>query len=86
MCNLSVSQIRSTQRAIKHVLRERWYAWDEARELYNSGYRPEEHKGMVGRREKQKARALEQRNVEDEKQNRQNSEDNAENTGSENKE
>ncbi|EEP77415.1 conserved hypothetical protein [Uncinocarpus reesii 1704] len=32
--------VRTTQHAIKHVLRERWYAWNEARDLYNSGYRP----------------------------------------------
>ncbi|WEW59716.1 54S ribosomal protein L4 mitochondrial [Emydomyces testavorans] len=32
--------VRATQHAIKHVLRERWYAWSEARELYNTGYRP----------------------------------------------
>ncbi|QVM09632.1 54S ribosomal protein L4 mitochondrial [Coccidioides posadasii str. Silveira] len=32
--------VRATQHAIKHVLRERWYAWNEARELYNGGYRP----------------------------------------------
>jgi len=34
------SQVRTTQGGIKHVLRERWYAWTEARELYDSGYRP----------------------------------------------
>ncbi|KAL1982884.1 hypothetical protein VTN96DRAFT_812 [Rasamsonia emersonii] len=33
--------IRITQKSIKHVLRERWYAWEEARRLYESGYRPE---------------------------------------------
>ncbi|KAL1953748.1 hypothetical protein VTO42DRAFT_2312 [Malbranchea cinnamomea] len=32
--------VRATQNGIKHVLRERWYAWMEARQLYNSGYRP----------------------------------------------
>ncbi|KAI1926599.1 54S ribosomal protein L4 mitochondrial [Ophidiomyces ophidiicola] len=32
--------VRTTQKAIKHVLRERWYAWNEARDLYNGGYRP----------------------------------------------
>lgn len=31
-----------TQNNIKHVLRERWNAWSEARELYNDGYRPEQ--------------------------------------------
>ncbi|KAF3891838.1 Mitochondrial 54S ribosomal protein YmL4 [Trichophyton interdigitale] len=31
-----------TQNNIKHVLRERWNAWSEARELYNNGYRPEQ--------------------------------------------
>lgn len=30
-CALSSSQIRRTQRAIKHALTERWYAWQEAR-------------------------------------------------------
>ncbi|KAK2759479.1 54S ribosomal protein L4 mitochondrial [Arachnomyces sp. PD_36] len=33
--------VRVTQKAIKHVLRERYYAWTEARELYNQGYRPD---------------------------------------------
>ncbi|KAK2746685.1 54S ribosomal protein L4 mitochondrial [Myotisia sp. PD_48] len=33
--------VRATQAAIQHVLRERWYAWSEARELYNTGARPE---------------------------------------------
>lgn len=28
-------------RAIKHVLRERWYAWEEATRLYERGVRPE---------------------------------------------
>ncbi|OJJ46743.1 hypothetical protein ASPZODRAFT_16495 [Penicilliopsis zonata CBS 506.65] len=32
--------IRVTQKSIKHVLRERWYAWEEAQALYNKGYRP----------------------------------------------
>ncbi|KAE8353966.1 MRP-L47-domain-containing protein [Aspergillus coremiiformis] len=31
-----------TQKSIKHVLRERWYAWEDAQKLYNSGYRPQE--------------------------------------------
>jgi hypothetical protein len=37
-----VRQVRATQHAIKHVLRERWYAWEDARELYNENkaYRP----------------------------------------------
>ena len=34
------SQVRTTQYGIKYVLRERWHAWTEARELYNGGYRP----------------------------------------------
>ncbi|KAK2881773.1 54S ribosomal protein L4 mitochondrial [Arthroderma sp. PD_2] len=34
--------IIATQSCIKHVLRERWNAWSEARELYNDGYRPEQ--------------------------------------------
>lgn len=25
-----------TQKAIKHVLRERWYAWEEAREVFDA--------------------------------------------------
>jgi len=29
-----------TQKSIKHVLRERWYAWEDAQRLYDSGYRP----------------------------------------------
>ncbi|KAL2012607.1 hypothetical protein VTN00DRAFT_132 [Thermoascus crustaceus] len=33
--------IRVTQKGIKHVLRERWYAWEDAKRLYDSGYRPE---------------------------------------------
>jgi hypothetical protein len=36
------SQVRITQNGIKHVLRERWYAWTDARELYEKGYRPSE--------------------------------------------
>ncbi|KAE8146089.1 mitochondrial 39-S ribosomal protein L47 (MRP-L47)-domain-containing protein [Aspergillus avenaceus] len=34
--------VRVTQKSIKHVLRERWYAWEDAQKLYNSGYRPQE--------------------------------------------
>ncbi|KAI9041038.1 mitochondrial 54S ribosomal protein uL29m [Aspergillus affinis] len=34
--------IRVTQKSIKHVLRERWYAWEEAQRLYKEGYRPQE--------------------------------------------
>ncbi|GLA25954.1 54S ribosomal protein L4 mitochondrial [Aspergillus niger] len=34
--------IRVTQNGIKHVLRERWYAWEEAQRLYRKGYRPQE--------------------------------------------
>ncbi|OJI86219.1 hypothetical protein ASPTUDRAFT_53496 [Aspergillus tubingensis CBS 134.48] len=34
--------IRVTQNGIKHVLRERWYAWEEAQRLYKKGYRPQE--------------------------------------------
>ncbi|PGH17841.1 hypothetical protein AJ80_04664 [Polytolypa hystricis UAMH7299] len=29
-----------TQQAIKMVLRERWHAWSDARELFSNGYRP----------------------------------------------
>ncbi|KAJ5105597.1 54S ribosomal protein L4 [Penicillium alfredii] len=32
--------IRITQKSIKHVLRERWYAWEEAKRLYEKGVRP----------------------------------------------
>ncbi|CRG86829.1 54S ribosomal protein L4, mitochondrial [Talaromyces islandicus] len=28
--------IRTTQKSIKHVLRERWYAWEDARELFDA--------------------------------------------------
>ncbi|KAL4797060.1 mitochondrial 39-S ribosomal protein L47 (MRP-L47)-domain-containing protein [Aspergillus venezuelensis] len=35
------STIRVTQKAIKHVLRERWYAWEDAQKLYKQGYRPQ---------------------------------------------
>ncbi|KAI9934733.1 hypothetical protein ASPWEDRAFT_44218 [Aspergillus wentii DTO 134E9] len=34
--------IRVTQKSIKHVLRERWYAWEDAQTLYKNGYRPQE--------------------------------------------
>ncbi|PYH87733.1 54S ribosomal protein L4, mitochondrial [Aspergillus ellipticus CBS 707.79] len=34
--------IRVTQNGIKHVLRERWYAWEDAQRLYEKGYRPQE--------------------------------------------
>lgn len=30
---LTASQIKLTQRAIKHTLTERWYAWEEARKV-----------------------------------------------------
>lgn len=40
-------QVRKTQNAIKHVLRERWYAWTEARELYDKGYRPPKKKELL---------------------------------------
>ncbi|PGG99335.1 54S ribosomal protein L4, mitochondrial [Blastomyces parvus] len=29
--------VRGTQQSIKQVLRERWYAWEDARQLYESG-------------------------------------------------
>ncbi|KAF7595906.1 54S ribosomal protein L4 mitochondrial [Aspergillus hancockii] len=34
--------VRVTQKSIKHVLRERWYAWEDAQKAYNNGYRPQE--------------------------------------------
>ncbi|PWY73622.1 MRP-L47-domain-containing protein [Aspergillus heteromorphus CBS 117.55] len=34
--------IRVTQNGIKHVLRERWYAWEDAQRLYQNGYRPQD--------------------------------------------
>ncbi|EYE97569.1 mitochondrial 54S ribosomal protein uL29m [Aspergillus ruber CBS 135680] len=34
--------VRVTQKSIKHVLRERWYAWEDAQKLYKQGYRPQE--------------------------------------------
>ena len=34
-------QVRVTQKSIKHVLRERWYAWEDAQKLYEQGYRPQ---------------------------------------------
>ncbi|KAL2831904.1 54S ribosomal protein L4, mitochondrial [Aspergillus pseudoustus] len=34
--------IRVTQKGIQHVLRERWYAWEDARRLYKQGYRPQD--------------------------------------------
>ncbi|KAL4943328.1 hypothetical protein BDV06DRAFT_141124 [Aspergillus oleicola] len=36
-----VQTIRVTQKSIKHVLRERWYAWEDAQKLYKQGYRPQ---------------------------------------------
>lgn len=27
--------------SIKHVLRERWYAWEDAQRMYKQGARPE---------------------------------------------
>ncbi|BCS18088.1 mitochondrial 54S ribosomal protein uL29m [Aspergillus puulaauensis] len=33
--------IRVTQNGIRHVLRERWYAWEDAQKLYEKGYRPQ---------------------------------------------
>ncbi|KAL4917267.1 mitochondrial 39-S ribosomal protein L47 (MRP-L47)-domain-containing protein [Aspergillus aurantiobrunneus] len=33
--------VRVTQNGIKHVLRERWYAWEDAQTLYKNGYRPQ---------------------------------------------
>ncbi|KAJ5274201.1 hypothetical protein N7505_002746, partial [Penicillium chrysogenum] len=38
--------IRSTMRNIKHVLRERWYAWEDAKRMYKRGYRPENFYGL----------------------------------------
>ncbi|RMJ22573.1 54S ribosomal protein [Aspergillus sp. HF37] len=29
-----------TQKSIRHVLRERWYAWEDAKTLYQKGHRP----------------------------------------------
>ncbi|PLB33451.1 mitochondrial 54S ribosomal protein uL29m [Aspergillus candidus] len=34
--------INVTQNGIQHVLRERWYAWEDAQKLYKNGYRPQE--------------------------------------------
>ncbi|KAL4807077.1 mitochondrial 39-S ribosomal protein L47 (MRP-L47)-domain-containing protein [Aspergillus unguis] len=34
--------IRITQNSIKHVLRERWYAWEDAQQAYKEGYRPQD--------------------------------------------
>ncbi|KAL4880426.1 mitochondrial 39-S ribosomal protein L47 (MRP-L47)-domain-containing protein [Aspergillus karnatakaensis] len=34
--------IKITQYGIKHVLRERWYAWEDAQKLYEKGYRPQD--------------------------------------------
>lgn len=31
---------------IKHVLRERWYAWEDASRMYKRGYRPENFYGL----------------------------------------
>ncbi|KAI9368262.1 MRP-L47-domain-containing protein [Aspergillus egyptiacus] len=39
--------IRVTQQGIKHVLRERWYAWEDARRLYEKGYRPQDEEEAV---------------------------------------
>ncbi|KAJ5112534.1 54S ribosomal protein L4 [Penicillium argentinense] len=33
--------VQITQKSIKHVLRERWYAWEDATRLYEQGVRPE---------------------------------------------
>ncbi|PYI08176.1 MRP-L47-domain-containing protein [Aspergillus sclerotiicarbonarius CBS 121057] len=38
--------IRVTQNGIKHVLRERWYAWEDAQRLYKKGYRPQDEEGQ----------------------------------------
>ncbi|KAJ5510113.1 Ribosomal protein L47 mitochondrial [Penicillium expansum] len=38
--------IRSTMKNIKHVLRERWYAWEDASRMYKRGYRPENFYGL----------------------------------------
>ncbi|KAJ5363694.1 54S ribosomal protein L4 [Penicillium cataractarum] len=35
-----------TQKTIKHVLRERYYAWEEASRLYSKGYRPQDQDTM----------------------------------------
>ncbi|KAF9893837.1 54S ribosomal protein L4 mitochondrial [Aspergillus nanangensis] len=34
--------VRVTQNSIKHVLRERWYAWEDAKKMYEKGYRPQD--------------------------------------------
>ncbi|KAL4979937.1 54S ribosomal protein L4, mitochondrial [Aspergillus desertorum] len=39
--NQRLQTIRVTQLGIKHVLRERWYAWEDAQNLYKKGYRPQ---------------------------------------------
>ncbi|KAL4986363.1 54S ribosomal protein L4, mitochondrial [Aspergillus falconensis] len=39
--NQRLRTIRVTQLGIKHVLRERWYAWEDAQSLYKKGYRPQ---------------------------------------------
>ncbi|KAJ5372811.1 Ribosomal protein L47 mitochondrial [Penicillium concentricum] len=38
--------VRSTMKTIKHVLRERWYAWEDASRMYKRGYRPEDFYGL----------------------------------------
>jgi hypothetical protein len=37
--------VKVTQKAIRHVLRERWYAWEDARKVYEAGFRPQLGKG-----------------------------------------
>lgn len=39
-------KIQITQKSIKHVLRERWYAWEEATRLYQKGHRPQYEDSM----------------------------------------
>ena len=41
------TQVRTTQTGIKQVLRERWDAWNEARELYDEGYRPSKEEPLM---------------------------------------
>lgn len=70
IANIVRTKVRATQRAIKHVLRERWHAWEDARQIWlkeaDERWQTEHEKAKLAakakKEAKRKARA-EQRNA-----------------------
>lgn len=62
--------VRATQHAIKHVLRERWYAWEDARQIWVASKAPEVLEKLENER-KQRERERTQMHLQRQKQKQQ---------------